>query len=213
MITSNVRLAADFSHRSIHFSIITYYDDPPYIIALLLLSTCFPQNEGMDKVTHGLFLQINNCTKYSVLSQAGSFKTFLKNQGGNLGGLYGKQIEAIGGLAKYNDAIKTDLELAKTIGDAVVPIVTAGLAFIPVVGPLISGIFGSLWTAFSPLMESGSQNQDPIQVLQIQMEDYINKSITASEGRLNTNLKAKFREVIAKSIYAKNIRDRYDDHL
>lgn len=135
-------------------------------------------------------------------------KSFLKDQGGNLGGLYGAQITAIGGLAKYNKNIKSDLELAKTIGDAVVPIITAGLNFIPVVGPLISGIFGSLWTAFSPLMESPDQQQDPIQVLQWKMEDYINKSITASESRMNENLKAKFRQVIAKSIFAKNLRDR-----
>lgn len=132
----------------------------------------------------------------------------MKNQGENLGGLYGAQIEALGGLAKYNDDIKNDLELAKSIGDAVVPIISAGLNFIPVVGPIISGIFGSVWTAFSPLMESKNQNQDPIQALQFQMDDYINKSITAAEYRMNENVKGKFREVIAKSIYAKNTRDR-----
>lgn len=125
-----------------------------------------------------------------------------------MGGLYGAQIEAVGGLLKYDDEIKSDLELAKTIGDAVVPIISAGLNFIPVVGPLISGIFASLWTAFSPLMEGGQTSQDPIQALQMQMEDYINKSITASENRINESIKTKFREVIAKSIYGKNNRDR-----
>lgn len=121
----------------------------------------------------------------------------MKNQGENLGGLYGAQIEALGGLAKYNDDIKNDLELAKSIGDAVVPIISAGLNFIPVVGPIISGIFGSVWTAFSPLMESKNQNQDPIQALQFQMDDYINKSITAAEYRMNENVKGKFREVMS----------------
>lgn len=125
-----------------------------------------------------------------------------------MGGLYGAQIEVIGGLINYPDEIKTDLELAKTIGDAIVPIITLGLSFIPVVGPLISGIFGSLWSAFSPLMKSEDVNPDPIQSLQLRMEEYINTSINASEGRMNENLKAKFREVIAKSIYGKNRRDR-----
>lgn len=123
-----------------------------------------------------------------------------------MGGLYGAQITAIGGLVKYNDAIQTDLELAKTIGDAIVPIITSGLNFIPVVGPLISGIFGGLWTAFSPLMES--EKEDPIQKLQSRMEEYIDKRIIESENRLNENMKSKFREVIAKSIHAKNLRDR-----
>lgn len=97
----------------------------------------------------------------------------------------------------HNDDIKNDLELAKSIGDAVVPIISAGLNFIPVVGPIISGIFGSVWTAFSPLMESKNQNQDPIQALQFQMDDYINKSITAAEYRMNENVKGKFREVMS----------------
>lgn len=123
-----------------------------------------------------------------------------------MGGLYGSQIEAIGGLLRYNDDIQTDLELAKTIGDAVVPIITAGLNFIPVVGPLISGIFGSLWTAFSPLMES--ERQDPVQALQWKMEEYINKSLIVVENRMDEKLKGKFREVITKSIYAKNTRNR-----
>lgn len=125
-----------------------------------------------------------------------------------MGGLYGKQIEAAGGLLKYDKNIKTDLELAKTIGDAVVPIISAGLAFIPVVGPLISGIFSSLWTALSPLMISDPTNQDPIEVLQLNMLDYVNKSITASEARMDEKMKARFREVVAKTIHAKNLRDR-----
>ncbi|XP_037025098.1 uncharacterized protein LOC119066637 [Bradysia coprophila] len=161
----------------------------PIIFVLLILATCFPYNNGMTK--------------------AGSFKSFLKNQGGTLGGIYGAQIQVIGGLVKYNDGIKSELEIAKTIGDAVVPIITAGLNFIPVVGPLISGIFGGLWSAFSPLMEGGQQNADPVQALQYEMEVYINKSIQASESRMNDNMKGKFREVIAKSIYGKNNRDRY----
>lgn len=113
-----------------------------------------------------------------------------------MGGIYGAQLQVIGGLVKYNDGIKSELEIAKTIGDAVVPIITAGLNFIPVVGPLISGIFGGLWSAFSPLMEGGRQNADPVQALQYEMEVYINKSIQASESRMNDNMKGKFREVI-----------------
>lgn len=128
-----------------------------------------------------------------------------------MGGFYGSQIEAVSGLLRYNEGIQTDLELAKTIGDAVVPIITAGLNFIPVVGPLISGIFGSLWTAFSPLMES--EKQDPVQALQWKMEDYINKSITALEQRVDGKTKDKFREVVAKAIYGKNNRDRYTSSI
>ncbi|KAJ6643996.1 hypothetical protein Bhyg_08961 [Pseudolycoriella hygida] len=158
-----------------------------FVLAVLLLTSCFTQNDGMNK--------------------ASSFKSFLKDQGGTLGGLYGAQIESVVGLARYDKAIKTDLELAKTIGDAVVPIIAQGLNFIPVVGPLISGIFSSLWTAFSPFLESPNLQQDPIQALQMVMEDYINKSISASEDRMNANLKEKFREVITKTIYAKNNRD------
>lgn len=134
-------------------------------------------------------------------------KDFLKKQGKNLGGLYGGVKESYDVLSNYDQDIRSDLELAKTIGDAVVPIITAGLNFIPAVGPIISGIFGGLWSAFSPLMMSKREEVDPIQVLQREMMEYINKSITLSEMRMNQTLKGKFREVIAKSIYGKNNRD------
>jgi len=160
---------------------------PSLLLAVLLLTNCFIQNNAGFS--------------------SSNFKGLLKDQGGNLGGFYGKQIEALAGLEKYGEGVKTDLEVAKTVGDAVVPIITTGMNFIPVVGPLISGIFGSLWTAFSPLMES--KKEDPVQKLQRKMKDYIDQRIKDSEKRMSSTLKERFREVISKSITAKNNRDGY----
>lgn len=79
--------------------------------------------------------------------------------------------------------------------------------FIPVVGPLISGLFGGLWSAFSPLLAGGQQQSDPIQTLAYEMEKFVNQRITALENQMNANLKDKFRDVITKSIRGKNNRD------
>lgn len=160
---------------------------PSLLLAILLLTNCFIENNGK-------FSQSN-------------FKSLLKDQGDNLGGFYGAQIEAITGLARYDGKAQTDLEKAKTIGDAVVPIITTGLNFIPVVGPLISGIFGSLWTAFSPLMET--KREDPVQKLQRTMTTYIDHRLDETERRLSGDMVARFREIISKSIRAKNNRDGY----
>ncbi|XP_037025102.1 uncharacterized protein LOC119066639 [Bradysia coprophila] len=161
----------------------------PILFVLLILAASFPLNDGMDK--------------------AKSFKDFLKKQGKNLGGLYGGVKESYDVLSRYHEDIHTDLELAKTIGDAVVPIIAAGLNFIPVAGPIISGIFGGLWTALSPLMETDRQQKDPIQALQDEMVEYVNKRIKDAENRMNETMKGRFREIFAKSIYAKKTRDMY----
>ncbi|KAJ6649036.1 hypothetical protein Bhyg_04268 [Pseudolycoriella hygida] len=161
---------------------------PAFVLAMLLLNCCFTQNDGMEL--------------------ADSYKSFLKDQGNNMGGLYGEQKKNETGLAKYQRELRRDLKLAKTIGDAVVPIISMGLKFIPVVGPLISGTFGILWKLFDPLF-ADPDKKDPIEELQRQMTDYIKKSIDATEKRMNATMQTKFRELIHKSIYSKSRRDRY----
>ncbi|KAJ6639299.1 hypothetical protein Bhyg_12042, partial [Pseudolycoriella hygida] len=84
---------------------------PAFVLAMLLLNCCFTQNDGMEL--------------------ADSYKSFLKDQGNNMGGLYGEQKKNETGLAKYQRELRRDLKLAKTIGDAVVPIISMGLKFIP----------------------------------------------------------------------------------
>lgn len=105
-------------------------------------------------------------------------------------------------------------EVIKEVGDALVPLISAGLSLIPGVGPIIGGVLTAVWSIFSPLIFGQKENPLMLMIKDIRkdMDDikkHINELAKKIPEQMRKEMDDKMVSIIDRTVHGELSRNRY----